>query len=233
MVTNSIPIASSKKTAFAFLPVLTGLFTATLLISNVLNCKVIRVGGLPFTGGLIMFPLAALFSDVLTEVYGYAESRKVIWTGLGSMLLLVAMIEICGALPADSLWTHQAAYDAILGAVPRIVAASLTAYFVGEFGNSYVLAKFKIRTQGRLMFLRFVLSTVVGQFIDSATFVLVAFSGIMPPRRMVLVAVTGWAIMVFWEIAALPLTLPLVRALKRQEGVDYFDIGTNFNPLRF
>jgi uncharacterized integral membrane protein (TIGR00697 family) len=233
MVTNSIPIASSKKTVFAFLPVLTGLFTATLLISNVLNCKVIRVGGLPFTGGLIMFPLAALFSDVLTEVYGYAESRKVIWTGLGSMLLLVAMIEICGALPADSLWTHQAAYDAILGAVPRIVAASLTAYFVGEFGNSYVLAKFKIRTQGRLMFLRFVLSTVVGQFIDSATFVLVAFSGIMPPRQMVLVAVTGWAIMVFWEIAALPFTLPLVRALKRQEGVDYFDIGTNFNPLRF
>ena len=233
MVTNSIPIASSKKATFAFLPVLTGLFTATLLISNVLNCKVIRVGGLPFTGGLIMFPLAALFSDVLTEVYGYAESRKVIWTGFGSMLLLVVMIEICGALPADSLWTHQAAYDAILGTVPRIVAASLTAYFVGEFVNSYVLAKFKIRTQGRLMFLRFVLSTVVGQFIDSATFVLVAFSGRMPPQQMVLVAVTGWAIMAFWEIAALPLTLPLVRALKRHEGVDYFDIGTNFNPLRF
>ena len=233
MVTNSIPIASSKKATFAFLPVLTGLFTATLLISNVLNCKVIRVGGLPFTGGLIMFPLAALFSDVLTEVYGYAESRKVIWTGLGSMFLLVIMIEICGALPADSLWTHQAAYNAILGAVPRIVAASLTAYFVGEFVNSYVLAKFKIRTHGSFMFLRFVLSTVVGQFIDSATFVLVAFSGRMPPRQMVLVAVTGWAIMAFWEIAALPLTLPLVRALKRHEGVDYFDIGTNFDPLHF
>jgi uncharacterized integral membrane protein (TIGR00697 family) len=233
MVTNSIPIASSKKATFAFLPVLTGLFTATLLISNVLNCKVIRVGGLPFTGGLIMFPLAALFSDVLTEVYGYAESRKVIWTGFGSMLLLVVMIEICGALPADSLWTHQAAYDAILGTVPRIVAASLTAYFVGEFVNSYVLAKFKIRTHGSFMFLRFVLSTVVGQFIDSATFVLVAFSGRMPPRQMVLVAVTGWGIMVLWEIAALPLTLPLVRALKRHERVDYFDIGTNFNPLRF
>jgi uncharacterized integral membrane protein (TIGR00697 family) len=228
-----MPIASSKKTAFAFLPVLTGLFTATLLISNVLNCKVIRVGSLPFAGGLIMFPLAALFSDVLTEVYGYAESRKVIWTGLGSLLLLVIMIEICGALPADSLWTHQAAYDAILGAVPRIVAASLTAYFVGEFSNSYVLAKCKIRTHGSFMFLRFVLSTIVGQFIDSATFVLVAFSGRMPPQQMVLVAVTGWAIMVLWEIAALPLTLPLVRALKRHEGVDYFDIGTNFNPLRF
>jgi queuosine precursor transporter len=233
MVTNSMSIASSKKTAFAFLPVLTGLFTATLLISNVLNCKVIRVGGLPFTGGLIMFPLAALFGDVLTEVYGYAESRKVIWTGLGSLVLFVVMIEICGALPADYLWTHQAAYDAILGAVPRIVVASLTSYFVGEFSNSYVLAKCKIRTHGSFMFLRFVLSTVAGQFIDSATFVLVAFAGRMPPREMVLVAFIGWAIMVFWEIAALPLTLPLVRALKRHEGVDYFDIGTNFNPLRF
>jgi uncharacterized integral membrane protein (TIGR00697 family) len=215
------------------LPVLTGLFTATLLVSNVLNCKVIRVGQLPFTGGLIMFPLAALFSDVLTEVYGYAESRKVIWTGLGSLLLLVVMIEICGALPADPFWAHQAAYDAILGAVPRIVAASLTAYFVGEFSNSYVLAKCKIRTQGTFMFVRFVLSTVVGQFIDSATFVLVAFAGRMPLREMVLVAFTGWAIMVAWEIVALPLTLPLVRALKRHEGVDYFDIGTNFNPLHF
>jgi queuosine precursor transporter len=101
MVTNSISLATSKKTAFAFLPVLTGLFTATLLISNVLNCKIIRVGPLPFTGGLIMFPLAALFGDVLTEVYGYAESRKVIWTGLGSLVLFVVMIEICGLMPAD------------------------------------------------------------------------------------------------------------------------------------
>ena len=233
MVTNSISLAASKKTAFTFLPVLTGLFTATLLISNVLNCKIIRVGPLPFTGGLIMFPLAALFGDVLTEVYGYSESRKVIWTGLASLVLFVAMIEICGVMPADPLWTHQGAYDAILGAVPRIVVASLTAYFVGEFSNSYVLAKCKIRTRGNFMFLRFVVSTVVGQFIDSATFVLVAFSGTMPARQMVLVAVTGWAIMVVWEIAALPLTLPLVRALKRHEGVDYFDIGTNFNPLQF
>src|SRR6201997_2153846 len=106
MVTNAIPIASSKKTSFTFLPVLTGLFTATLLISNVLNCKIIRVGPLPMTGGLIMFPMAALFGDVLTEVYGYAESRKVIWTGLGSLVLFVVMIEICGALPAAPFWRH-------------------------------------------------------------------------------------------------------------------------------
>jgi queuosine precursor transporter len=109
----------------------------------------------------------------------------------------------------------------------------LTAYFVGEFSSSYVLAKCKVRTRGSFMFLRFVLSTLVGQFIDSATFVVVAFSGRMPPRQMALVAFTGWAIMVLWEIAALPFTLPLVRALKRHEGVDYFDTDTNFNPLHF
>ena len=224
--------ASSKKTSFAFLPVLTGLFTATLLITNVLNCKVIRVGPLPMAGGLIMFPLTALFGDVLTEVYGYGESRKVIWTGLGSLVLFVLMIEICGALPADPLWTHQAAYNVILGAVPRMVAASLVAYFVGEFTNSYVLAKCKVRTSGSFMFARFILSTVVGQFVDSATFVLVAFAGELPPRELILVAFSGWAIMVVWEIAALPLTLPLVKALKLREGVDFYDVHTNFNPLR-
>jgi uncharacterized integral membrane protein (TIGR00697 family) len=223
----------SKKTSFAFLPVLTGLFTATLLITNVLNCKVIRVGPLPMTGGLILFPLTALFGDVLTEVYGYAESRKVIWTGLASLVLFVVMIEICGALPADPFWRHQAAYDVILGAVPRIVAASLTAYFVGEFTNSYVLAKCKVRTNGTFMFARFVLSTVIGQFVDSATFVLVAFAGKLPTREMILVALSGWAIMVVWEVAALPLTLPLVNALKLHEGADYFDFDTNFNPLHF
>lgn len=150
-VKSRCSIASSKKTSFASLPVLTGLFAATLLISNVLNCKVIRVGALAFTGGLIMFPLAALLGEVLTEVYGYAESRKVIWTGLGSLVLFAVMIEICGALPADPLSTRQAAYDVILGGVvPGIVAASLIAYLIGEFSNSYVLAKCKIRTHGEL-----------------------------------------------------------------------------------
>jgi uncharacterized integral membrane protein (TIGR00697 family) len=233
-LTNTItPPASAKASAYAFLPVLTGLFTATLLISNVLNAKVIRVGPLAMTGGLILFPLAALFADVLTEVYGYAESRKVIWTGLVSLALLVLMIKICGVLPADPYWPHQAAYDAILGAVPRIVAASLIAYFVGEFSNSYVLAKCKVSTAGRFMFFRFVLSTVVGQFIDTAVFVLIAFAGRLPARELLLVGLFGWTIKVVWEIIAIPLTLPVVRALKRREGVDHFDIATNFNPLRF
>jgi queuosine precursor transporter len=222
---------SSRRTSFTYLPVLTGFFTATLLISNVLNCKIIRVGQLPFTGGLILFPLVALFGDVLTEVYGYAETRKVIWTGLTSLVLLVVMVTICGALPADPLWHNQVAFVAILGAVPRVAAASLIAYFVGEFCNSYVLAKYKIRTAGKWMSWRFVISTALGQLIDSGTFVAVAFTGRLPLREMFAVSFTGWAIMVTWEIAALPMTVPLVKILKRTENVDYFDIDTDFNPL--
>ena len=221
----------SRHASFTYLPVLTGFFTATLLISNVLNCKIIRVAQLPFTGGLILFPLVALFGDVLTEVYGYAETRKVIWTGLTSLVLLVVMVSICGALPADPLWHNQAAYVAILGAVPRVAAASLIAYFVGEFSNSYVLAKYKIRTVGKRMSWRFVISTALGQLIDSGTFVTVAFTGRLPLREMFAVSLTGWTIMVTWEIAALPVTVPLVKALKRIENVDYFDIDTDFNPL--
>ena len=222
-----------RQTPFTYLPILTGFFTATLVISNILNCKIIRVGVLPFTGGLILFPLVALFGDVLTEVYGYAESRKVIWTGLTSLVLLVAMVAICGVLPADPAWHNQAAYMAILGTVPRVAAASLIAYFVGEFCNSYVLAKYKIRTVGKWMALRFVVSTALGQLIDSWTFVAVAFTGILPLREIFQVSCTGWAIMVTWEIVALPVTVPLVQALKRAESLDYFDIHTDFNPLHF
>lgn len=228
-----MPREHVHETAFTCLPILTGFFTATLLISNVMNCKIIRVAHLPFTGGLIIFPMVGLFGDILTEVYGYAESRKVIWTGFASLILMVLMVTICGALPADPLWHNQAAYAAILGTVPRVATASLIAYFVGEFSNSYVLAKYKIRTAGKWMSWRFVVSTALGQFIDSATFVTVAFAGKLPAREMIQVPFTGWAIMVTWEIAALPLTAQLVKALKRVEGADYFDVGTDFNPFHF
>lgn len=230
---KSMPREHLPHTSFTGLPILTGFFTATLLISNVLNCKIIRVANLPFAGGLILFPLVALFGDVLTEVYGYAESRKVIWTGFAALILMVLMVTICGALPADPLWRNQTAYAAILGTVPRVAAASLVAYFVGEFSNSYVLAKYKIRTAGKRMSWRFVVSTALGQFIDSATFVTVAFAGTLPEREMIQVSFTGWAIMITWEIAALPLTIPLVKALKRIEHADYFDVDTNFNPFHF
>jgi uncharacterized integral membrane protein (TIGR00697 family) len=218
---------------YKYLTVITGLFVATLLISNVLNSKVLKAGPVPMTGGLLLFPLAYLFSDVLTEVYGYSESRKTIWTGAASLLLLAVMIEVCGALPAASSWSDQEAYRVILGRVPRIVAASMIAYLVGDFSNSYVLAKFKIKTEGRHMSSRFVCSTIVGQFFDTSVFVLIAFSGVLPTREILAVLLSGWIIKVAWEVVALPITIPIVNALKQREHVDYFDTDTNFSPLQF
>ena len=219
--------------SYRYLPAISGLFTATLLISSVLNGKVLAVGPFSLTGGILLWPLGYLFSDLLTEVYGYAESRKVIWTGFASLTLLAVMIEICGALPADPAWAHQDAYTQILGRVPRIAAASMAAYFFGEFSNSYILARTKVRTRGRLIFLRFVLSTLAGQLVDTVIFVGIAFSGVLPARTLLSAGLAGWLLKVIWEIAALPLTLVVVKALKQREQVDYLDVATDFNPLRF
>jgi queuosine precursor transporter len=216
---------------YRHLSTITALFTATLLISNTLDNKVFKLGSLDLPAGIILFPLAYLFGDVLTEVYGYAASRKVIWTGFASLVLMVLTYEIARVLPAASFWTYQEAYNAILGRVPRIVAASMTAYFVGEFCNSYVLAKVKVKMKGKAMSLRFVLSTIVGEFVDTAIFVLIAFTGALPPAELVSVTLSAWAVKVGWEIIALPVTLPVVRYLKRAESEDYYDIDTNFNPF--
>ncbi|MBX7123268.1 MAG: queuosine precursor transporter [Opitutaceae bacterium] len=212
---------------------ITALFTATLLISNTLDNKVFKLGSLDLPAGIILFPLAYLFGDVLTEVYGYAASRKVIWTGFASLLLMVLTYEIARVLPAASFWSYQEAYNAILGRVPRIVAASMTAYFAGEFCNSYVLAKVKVKMMGKAMSVRFVLSTIVGEFVDTTVFVLIAFTGAFPMAELVSVTLSAWAVKVGWEIIALPLTLPVVRYLKRAESEDYYDIDTNFNPFSF
>src|SRR5262249_30617111 len=150
---------------------ITGVFTATLLISNTLDNKIFQFGPIDLPAGVILFPLAYLFGDVLTEVYGYARSRQVIWTGFFSLILMVACYEVARILPAASFWKNQPAFEAVLGLVPRIVLASITAYFCGEFVNSYTLAKIKVRMNGKTMPLRFVASTIVGQFVDTVVFV--------------------------------------------------------------
>jgi uncharacterized integral membrane protein (TIGR00697 family) len=217
---------------YRFLPVITGLFTATLLISNTLDTKIFSFGSLALPAGIILFPLAYLIGDILTEVYGYSASRKVIWTGLLSLLLMVAMYEIARLLPAASFWANQESFDKTLGHVPRIVAAGITAYFLGEFCNSYVLAKLKVKSGGRSMPIRFVLSTFVGQAVDTAVFVLIAFAGTFAPTELVSIVISAWAFKVCWEIVALPITLPIVKWLKAAENEDYFDKETNFNPFR-
>lgn len=217
--------------SYRYLPIITGLFTTTLILSNTLDTKIFMLGSLELPAGIVVFPLAYLFADVLTEVYGYAASRTVIWTGFASLLLMVFTYELVRRLPAASFWTQQAAYDAILGQLPRIVAGSIIAYFAGEFCNSYVLAKIKVKMNGRIMPLRFVLSTVVGQFVDTTTFVAIAFTGVYPTTSLVSITISAWIVKVGWEVLALPITLPVVRSLKRTENEDYYDRDTNFNPF--
>lgn len=217
--------------SYKYLSFITGIFTATLLISNTLDTKIFTLGPLNLPSGIILFPLAYIFGDVLTEVYGYAASRKVIWTGFVSLLLMILTYEVARLLPAAPFWPHQEAFQNILGHVPRIVLASITAYFVGEFCNSYILAKIKVWMQGRAMPFRFVASTAVGQAVDTTVFVLIAFGGLFSAGQMVSLIFSGWAFKVAWEIIALPLTLVVVKRLKKAEGEDYFDIDTNFNPF--
>ena len=215
-----------------FLAPITGLFVAALLITNMLDVKMIRAFGLDLPAGIILFPLTYVFGDILTEVYGYATSRRVIWTGFISLALLVASIEIADALPPADFWAqHQAAFSETFRQVPRIVAASFIAYFCGEFVNSYTVAKLKIKTSGRGLALRFAASTVLGQFVDTVVFIGVAFAGTLPVDALFGIFLSAWLLKILWELLALPITLPVVRWIKRTESEDHFDHGTNFNPF--
>lgn len=210
---------------------ITAIFTATLLIANTLDVKIFMLFGLEMPAGIVIFPLAYLADDVLTEVYGFAVSRRVIWSGLAALLIMVLAYEIAMVLPSASFWNGQAAFTTTLGQVPRIVLASITAYFCGEFANSFVVAKLKVMMSGRFMAIRFVASTVVGQFLDSAIFVLIAFAGTFAPVELVQVTLSAWIVKAGWEFIALPITLPLVRWLKKAENEDYYDRDTDFNPF--
>lgn len=216
---------------YKYLSFITGIFTATLLISNTLDTKVFAIGPLTLPSGVILFPLAYIFGDVLTEVYGYAASRRVIWTGFISLLMMIFMYELARLLPAAPFWPHQEAFNNILGHVLRIVIASISAYFVGEFCNSYVLAKSKVKMKGKSMPFRFIASTVVGQAVDTTLFVVIAYSGIYGTAHIISLIVSGWAFKVAWEIIALPFTVAVVKYLKKSENEDYYDKDTNFNPF--
>jgi hypothetical protein len=216
---------------YKYLIPITGLFTATLLISNTLESKAFAIGPMTLTAGTIIFPLAYLFNDILTEVYGYAAARRVIWTGFAAMLLMSIFYAIAVALPPASMWDGQDGYAQVLGVVPRIAFASVIAYFCGEFINSYIVAKMKVRMQGRMMGLRFVLSTFAGEAIDTVIFMAIAFIGVFTFDDLISVGLSMWAVKVGWEILALPLTLFVVKKLKWLEHEDYYDTNTNFNPF--
>lgn len=215
----------------AFMIVVAGFITA-LLIANIVAVKLIDIGGWIMPAGVIIFPLSYLIGDVLTEVYGYRRTRQVIWLGFVCNLLAVGAITLAMALPPAEFWDGQEAFERILGYAPRLLLASFLAYLVGEFTNAYILAKMKVATQGRWLWARTIGSTIVGQGLDSAVFITVAFLGAIPLEGLVRAILIQWGVKSIYEALATPLTYLVVNYLKRTEGADIYDHETNFNPLR-
>ncbi len=206
-------------------------FVATLLISNTIVSKLVQIGPFSVAGGIILFPVSYIFGDILTEVYGYRASRKIIWLGFGCLIFMSLMYAIVQHLPAASFWPHQEAYDAILGAVPRITFASILAYFCGEFANSYVLSRMKVWMNGKRLWMRTIGSTLVGEGIDTVIMVFVAFGGVFAFPQLLTLIWSGYILKVAYEVIATPVTYAIVRRLKRAEGVDVYDRGINYSPF--
>jgi queuosine precursor transporter len=221
-----------SRRSYKYYDLVMALFVTVLLCSNVIGAaKVVTVLGFTFGAGVLFFPISYAFNDVLTEVYGYARSRKVVWAGFGAIIFASFMSWVVVSLPAAKGWNDQPAYEAVFGATPRIVFASLTAFFIGEFANSFVLAKLKIKTKGRYLWTRTIGSTMVGEGIDSLVFYPVAFWGIWEPNLVLQVMLGNYTIKVVWEVLATPLTYKIVNFLKRAEHEDYYDYDTNFTPF--
>ncbi len=216
---------------FKYFDIILGLFVAVLLISNVASTKILNFGPFTFDGGTILFPIIYIFGDVLTEVYGYKAARRVIWTGFLSALLMSVVFIIVGKLPAAADWVNQDAYDKILGLTPRIVVASLLAYFAGEFSNSVTLAKMKLWTKGRYLWSRTIGSTIIGEGIDTVLFVVIAFAGVLPASLLISIIISNYIFKVGFETIATPFTYFVVSKLKREERVDAYDHSTSFNPF--
>ncbi|RPJ56172.1 MAG: VUT family protein [Acidobacteria bacterium] len=210
---------------------LVALSVTTLITANVIGSKLVRLGDYVLPAGILIFPLSYIIGDVLTEVYGYRLARRVIWLGFFCNLLAVTAIWAAGAWPPAGVWRHQRAYEAILGYTPRLVAASFLAYLVGEFSNSFVLARLKVLSGGRKLWLRTIGSTIVGQGFDSLIFVGIAFAGTVPTGMLLAIALTQWIAKCLYEALLTPATYLVVNFLKRQEGLDTYDYATSFNPL--
>lgn len=206
-------------------------FITCLITANIIAVKLITVFGQVLPAAIVIFPISYIFGDVLTEVYGYRQARKVIWLGFVCNLLAVAAIWVGGLLPPASFWQGQGAYDTILGYTPRLLLASFLAYLVGEFTNSFVLARMKVATGGRWLWTRTIGSTLVGEGLDSAVFITLAFAGTIPAGGLFSAVFSQWIAKCLYEIAATPLTYLVVGFLKRKEGLDVFDRDTRFNPL--
>lgn len=207
-------------------------FVCVILCSNLIGAaKIANVAGFSFGAGVLFFPISYIFGDVLTEVYGYARARRVVWAGFGAMIFASFMAWVVLALPPAAGWPHQAAYETVFAATPRIVLGSLVAFFCGELCNSFVLAKMKLATEGRHLWLRTIGSTIVGEGVDTLLFYPIAFYGLWSNELLLTVMMSNYAIKVCWEALITPFTYLAVNALKKAEGEDFYDRKTDFNPF--
>ena len=229
---QSVKAAFAPKQQFRYYDLLVSAFVAVLLISNIVAPKFIALGPLRFSGAQLLFPLTYIFGDIFTEVYGYAGSRRAIWNGFFASGLLAAISMVIVALPAAPNWPHQAAYETVLGFMPRLVIGSLIAYWVGEFANSFVMARMKVATNGKHLWMRTIGSTAVGQLVDTVLVMVIAFGGTMSNMDMLTVIVSGYVSKVVYEAAMTPVTYAVVNGLKRAEGIDIMDRNTDFNPFK-
>ena len=208
-------------------------FVVVLVLSNIIGAsKLATVAGVTFGAGILFFPISYVLGDVLTEVYGYARARRCIWVGFAALAFMALMAFVVVKMPPAQGWGEQAAYEAVFSDLWRLALASITAFWLGEFVNSFVLARMKLLTQGRMLWTRTIGSTVFGQAVDSLIFYPLAFYGIWSNKQIMTVMVTNWAMKVAWEAILTPVTYAVVGALKRHEGVDLFDEGTDFTPFK-
>ncbi|HYF02647.1 MAG TPA: queuosine precursor transporter [Patescibacteria group bacterium] len=207
-------------------------FVTVLICANMIGAaKIVTFWGFTFGAGILFFPLSYVFNDVLTEVYGYKRARRVIWAGFAALTFASLMALLIVALPPASDWNDQAAYETVFGGTWRIVLASLIAFWTGEFVNSFVLAKLKVKTEGKFLALRTIASTVFGDAVDSLIFYPIAFYGIFSNDLLITVMITNYILKVLWEVLATPITYKVVGFLKRHEQEDYYDVNTDFNPF--
>ena len=224
--------AAARRRRYKYYDLVMAAFVTVLLCANVIGAaKVAQIGDLAFGAGALFFPISYVFGDILTEVYGYARARKVVWAGFAALAFASFMSWAILAFPPAPGWPHQEAYETVFGATPRIVLASLMGYFAGEFCNSYVLAMMKLWTKGRLLWARTIGSTIVGEAVDSVIFYPVAFLWVWETELVLTVMVSNYLLKVLWETLMTPLTYRIVNFLKRAEDEDYYDRGTNFTPF--
>lgn len=218
--------------SYRYYDLVLGAFVTVLLCANLIGpAKVASIGGVTFGAGVLFFPISYLFGDILTEVYGYARARRVVWSGFAAMAFASFMAWVVVGLPPAPAWPHQEAYDTVFGSTWRIMLASLTAFWAGELCNSFVLAKMKIWSEGRRLWTRTIGSTIAGEAVDSLIFYHAAFLGVWPREQLLTVMATNYTLKVMWEVLATPFTYRIVAWLKRAEREDYYDRGTDFNPF--